>query len=537
MVKRPITCTGVHKLELKHHAWCECSSNKDFKLRVTGLTELPCDCGGLKEVVHLPLAIKNCSAWFYHGNCVHNIISALVGRVGLCVPSPTTQRMQQLLKLSQALACSLGHVLPISQDQVIRMYRGFRRRRYEQAKQSLLVSGPLIDSRVKMFVKMEGIKFSDEKINPSCRAIQFRSPEYQLQVACFIKPIEHLLYSSSGPHPYPASQFIAKNLNGAERAQLLWEKYINLPGCEILMLDASRFDGHVTPRLNSIEEQFYTTVCPDPFLRSLLKARRVNRGSAKGLNFSVNYSLKGGRMSGDMDTASSNCLLMSSMLALLGSTSCSSYDFLVDGDDSVFFYTGGTLTDDHIKEFFLECGMEMKIDKRTHDFWSLDFCQGKPVLLPQGLSLVRDPVKVMSKAGINDKFSDPLLRCRILEVICLGELSLVKGCPILQHFFDRLLYIARRSLGKKKRKKLRMDWMSYRQRNEFRGDWWKREVLPITPEARETLSRAWGITIEEQLSLEKQIDRFDFDPLSTPVRGEGVDVSNWLFDPFTRESF
>lgn len=537
MVKRPVTCTGVISSELQHHTWCECSSNKNFKLRVTGLTRLPCDCRGGKEVVHLPLAIKGCSEWFYHCNCVHNIISALVGRVALCVPSPTTQRSRQLLEFSQVLARSLGHVLPITQDQVIRMYRGFRRRRYEKAKQNLNIVGPFIDSRVKMFVKMEGIKFSRDKVNPACRAIQFRSPEFQLLIATYIKAIEHVLYSSCGPKPYPASQFIAKNLNSNQRACLLRQKYDRLVGCEILMLDAKRFDGHVTPLLNNIENKFYTKMCPDPFFKKMLKARAVNKGSASGPGFSVNYSLKGGRMSGDMDTASSNCLLMSTMLALLGSTFCSDYDFLVDGDDSVFFYTGKTLTDDTIKTFFLECGMEMKIDKRTKDFWSMDFCQGKPVQLFSGLTLVRDPVKVMSKVGINDKFSDPLLRCRILEVIALGELSLVRGCPVLQNFFDRLLYIARRSLGKKKRKKLKMDWMSYRQRNEFRGDWWKRKVLPITPEARETFSRAWGITIKEQLSMEDQIDRFDFDLISTPIRGEGVDVSRWLFDPFTRESF
>lgn len=535
MVTRPTTCTGISSFELKHHAWCECSSNKNFKLRVVGLTKLPCH-HSRKGVVHLPVVVKDCQRWFYHGNCVHNIISALVGRVALCVPTPTPTRLAQLIMFSQALARSLGNVSPITFDQVIRMYRGFRRRRYESAKKTLNLVGPFVDSRVKMFVKMEGIKFTHDKVNPACRAIQFRSPEYQLQIATYIKPIEHILYRAVGPKPYPASQFIAKNLNGFQRAQLLRKKFDDMPGCEILMLDASRFDGHVTPYLNAIENNFYTTICPDSYFRKMLKARSVNKGSARGEGFSVSYSLKGGRMSGDMDTASSNCLLMSTMLALLGSTFCSDYDFLVDGDDSVFFYRGPSLLDSTIKEFFLECGMEMKIDNRTTDFWSLDFCQGKPVELPRGVSLVRDPLKVMSKVGINDKFFDPTLRCRILEVLSLGELSLVRGCPILQHFFDKLLSISRRALGKTKRKKLKMDWMSYRQRNEFRGEWWKREVLPITPRARETFSQAWGITIKEQLSLEKQIDEFDFDLKSTIIRGEGLDVSRWLFDAFSRES-
>jgi len=386
-----------------------------------------------------------------------------------------------------------------------------------------------------MFVKMEGVKFDINKRNPACRAIQFRSPEYQLQIATYIKPIEHKLYESLGVKPYPTTQFIAKNLNSRQRAQLLREKFDSIPGCEVLMLDASRFDGHVTPELNGIENDFYKRICPDKYFAKLLSSRKINRGSASGKGFHISYSLKGGRMSGDMDTASSNCLLMSSMLALFGSTFCLKFDFLVDGDDSVFFYTGERLSDTIIKTFFFECGMEMKIDNRTHDFWSLDFCQGKPVLLPEGLTLVRNPLKVMSKAGINDKFSEPTLRCRILEVIGLGELSLVRGCPILQPYFDRLVYISRRFLIGKKRKKLKMDWMSYRQRNEFRGDWWKRKVLPITPEARDTFSKAWGITIEEQLSIESRIERFDFDLTSTPIRGEGVDVSRWLFDPFTRE--
>lgn len=490
-------------------------------------------------MVHLPSphVLAQGEEWFFHSNCQHNILSALNGRVALCVPHPKPDQVFKLLKLSTLLGRSLGLVSPIEDVQVISMYSGFRRRRYQEAKKTLDFLGPHIDSRLKMFVKMEGIKYKTGKVNPACRAIQFRESTFQLQIARYIKPMEHRLYRATGPKPFPTTQFIAKNLNPSARARLMLEKYEGLPGCEMLELDASRFDAHVTPDLILIEQECYKQMSSDPFFLKLLKAKRKNKGRCRTGDTYFSYSLNGGRMSGDMDTASSNCILMSCMLTLFGMERTTKFDFLVDGDDSVFFYTGPRVDSEDVYDFFLKMGMQMKIENRTHNVYNLGFCQSRIVQLRSGPTLIRDPLKAMSKITINYKFNDARSIPNLIEVICLGELSLCSGCPVVSPYFLRLLEIARSMKVKDRNPYFKnFDWVGYRLSNNLSGDWWKLKVSPITPQARKSFSEAWGWSVDEQLSFERKLAFLHPDWASAPSREQGIDVGRWLPPAFTHES-
>lgn len=520
---------------LKHAPDCQCSVNKKFQLKITGHYPTSCERSKL-EVIHLPtpLPLHASKYFFYHQNCIHNALSALIGRVAKCVPSPTPARLDRLLTLSQMLGKSLGSTIPITYEQVIESYRGFRKKRYERAYNKIQKFGFNFDPTVSMFVKMEGISYSANKVNPDCRAIQFRKPEFGLTFGKYIKPIEHKLYGAKGPKPFPSTQFIAKNLNPVQRAQLMKLKYAAMSGCVIYEFDVSRFDAHVTEMLIDVEQAFYKAMNSDAEFAQLLKLKKKSKGKIRGDTWAIKYSLRGGRMSGDMDTASSNCVIMATVLAYLGETIEAVTDFIVDGDDSVFFCSNHNIPDEFFYTFFKECGLTIKIDNKTVHLHEVTFCQSRLVELDDRDVMIRDPIKLMSKLTINPKFSevDPY---QLLEVICLGELSIISGCPVIDPFVRKMLQLARVQINGRNKMKGSKDWMDYRQRRDVHGDWWKLKVTPITPQARLSFMAAWGWSIYDQHEFESMLDKIDIDLNSELIHDEGIDVVRWLTDCFMRE--
>lgn len=535
-MSRPLCCTENRSIDVEHHSFCECSREKKFKLHIEGLTRTPCP-QDAKGVLHLPTPVDphNYGTWYFHSSCVHNHLDALMRRVALCVPVPIPSRVSQLRQLSVKLGRSLGRMKTYDYEQVISLYGGFRKKRYEAARATISKIGHLVDSRVTMFVKQEGIAFRAGKVNPACRAIQFRNPVFQLENATFIKPIEKRLYQACGPSPFPSGRFIAKEMTPRARANLIYQKFVDMPGCTMLELDATRFDAHVTRPLLGVEHSLYLECINDPFFKRLLKSQLKNKGTARSKNWRLSYSLVGGRMSGDMNTASGNCILMSCMLTLLGQVFNVEYDFLVDGDDSVFFYRGEHMDHGKIKELFLEMGMQIKVENETRNVYNLGFCQSRVVRLNSGLTLIRDPRKVLSKTTINLKFNQTQLTPRLLLTIATGELSLVVGCPVLDPFYRMLIKYAKSNLKSGKGVLRGRSWMEYRQARDFPVDWWRLSVQPITAQARESFALAWGISPSEQTVLEIRFERFEGEIGPIKWRGLGLDVSRWLIDAFSPE--
>jgi hypothetical protein len=311
------------------------------------------------------------------------------------------------------------------------------------------------------------------------------------------------------------------------------EKFESLPGCEVLELDASRFDAHVSKELLEIEHLFWKRCNSDPEFAKLLSWQIRNKGAAYTKQGRIRYSVEGGRMSGDANTAAGNCVLMSCMLSAFGMSLGAKFDFLCDGDDSVFFYQGPRVKESDVIDYFRSFGMTMKIENRTTEFRNINFCQGKPCCIDGKWTLVRDPYKIMSKTTINPKFSIVSLRPKLLKTIAQAELSLNQGVPILQEYLLALKRIADKhmsSRGKRDGGYLREGWAEYRLRRDLSSDWTGIGARPVTDQARLDFSIAWNVPIAEQLLLEESFRAWDFDLMSTGVTGGGFDVSRWLYD-------
>lgn len=532
MVTRKAVCT-IGSGEREHRRGCQCSTRKK-RLSIQYSGSYGCQ-GATTEVTHLPRPPVQLSKtdWFFHDGCACNHINALENRVGACIPYPSrggiTTLRQRAIELSKVVGVHPQSTL----ESVIQGFHGKRRARYEKARADYLRGGVnKRHARTTMFVKLEGIKYSTKKVNPSCRAIQFRAPVYTLLAASYFKPIEHHLYQVAGGAGFPTTRFIAKNMRPDQRAASMLEKFESLPGCEVLELDASRFDAHVSKELLEIEHLFWKRCNSDPQFAELLSWQLVNKGSAYTKQGRIRYSVQGGRMSGDANTAAGNCVLMSCMLSAFGLSLGAKFDFLCDGDDSVFFYQGPRVKEQDVVDFFLQFGMTMKIENRTTEFRNINFCQGKPCRIGGKWTLVRDPSKILSKTTINPKFGIVSLRPKLLKTIAQAELSLNRGVPVLQEYLLSLRRVAEKHMSNRGLRDgglLRAGWTDYRLRRDLPFDWTEQEASPVTSQARQDFSVAWGVSVAEQLSLEESFKTWEFDLMSTGVTGDGLDVSRWLY--------
>ena len=251
-----------------------------------------------------------------------------------------------------------------------------------------------------MFVKCE--RFDPyAKTNPDPRAIQYRSYEFGAALGRFLWPLEHYIYAMRGyGKTLPTTRIIGKGLSSTGRAELLRCKYTSFDDPVVFSLDASRFDLHVSEDLLKIEHSIYKHMCNDPELSRLLRMqlRNVGRGP-----FLEKYGLVGGRMSGDMNTALGNCILMVIMCVAYMSSRLPGvrYELMDDGDDCLLI-----LEREHelhvmntIKSAFLEFGMELKVEGVFYEFESIEWCQCKPIFACGEWKMVRDPIKVTSGAA------------------------------------------------------------------------------------------------------------------------------------------
>lgn len=468
--------------------------------------------------------------WFIHKPCACNHMNALFGRVGKCVPraSPAAIR-HYLTPLVISLANAVGKHRTIPYYDVYKGMNAKKRARYQRAEEQLKRQGGFVTDKqchVNMFVKMEAISMAKE--NPDCRAIQFRSYEYTLQLASKIKLAEHRLYEISDVPGFVPGRLFAKGMTPLEKARRLQQ--VCKPGWNYLELDASRWDAHLGPELlGEVEHRFWQSTSYGD-LRRLLKAQLKNKGSFKVKTqtgtFEQKYEVDGERMSGDANTAGGNCIIMSVLLAAFGNYLEVDFDFLDDGDDSVFAHSGPPVSDQVVVDFFRQFGIVMAIENRPTRLEEVNFCQSKPVFVDGSWTMVRSPIKIMSKIGITSKVTTA--RARYMKTVALGELSMLRGCPVLQPFLLRVIQQCDLQIRNKKEKLHKGAIADNYRLSQLSPRDWSIGKRPITPAARNSFHLAWGMDVNEQLQLERALERWSFDLGKTRV-GEGIDRFNWSF--------
>uniref|UniRef100_A0AAU7YFW8 RNA-directed RNA polymerase n=1 Tax=Juruaca virus TaxID=3229021 RepID=A0AAU7YFW8_9VIRU len=441
-----------------------------------------------------------------HNACLCNEVISLRNRVLFDTPVPDRSFVEHAKRVAHRIALYVGKHQPADGDW-IRNYTGKKRTIYENAREDL-ITVPFCkgkDRYVKSFIKMEKV-FDPEK-DP--RMIQARNPRFNYLLGNYLKPIEHIIYNMKGKRQlrkiFPPTRCIAKCLDLRTRAQLLKRKFESIPNAICYSLDASRFDAHVNPSLLNLEHSIYKyCYSNDRLLQQLLSCQLLNRGVTSN---GVRYRCPGGRMSGDMNTALGNCLLMCIIVAtcmrIMGFRA-GEWEMFCDGDDTLVIINANRsqLFEQNFSNLFNRAGMNMKLENKSNKISGIKFCQGCVINTADGAKFVSDPDRTLSRALISTRhFQHPKSIGPLLRQIGLCELAIHCGVPILQEFALAML----RNAGNAQIHKIQPSGRLIKAKRELYAHGGKIDPLPITMDARLDFEEAFGIETWEQHQLEAEL--------------------------------
>jgi len=305
---------------------------------------------------------------FFYNNTLSVVLRALTERLYyvkgqdgfIPCPKPTLSFSTLSYFIRQAKR-NLPALPPVwTASEFVQSYTGSKYKRYDAAKKNLDIRGPKRSFGYwKTFIKAE---FYDgtKKSNPCPRLIQPRSPEYNILVGRYLRPLEKLLYKSIdrcfGHH------VVLKCDNPWQRAETIKKYWDEFDAPVFVGLDASRFDQHVSAEALAFEHSMYNSVFKSAELAEYLTWQIDNIGFANVCDGSVRYTSDGVRGSGDMNTAMGNVFLMCSITHnYLRQLPCK-WRFINDGDDCGIFLEQRDLhLLDSLPEHHLQFGFEMEV--------------------------------------------------------------------------------------------------------------------------------------------------------------------------------
>lgn len=448
---------------------------------------------------------------FVHSPCPHNEIAALLTRSLGPVPArvfepldPSVLREFRILqRLTARYAGDTWDYLRTACS-----YQGALRRRYLEAERSLRVDGPVVaaDWKLRVFLKAEKFNAVAKKVKP--RLIFPRSPRYNLALATRLKPLEHWLWGRLCAKVVACpgvGRVVAKGLSPAERARLIRRKMSNLDDCRVFEADAKSFEAHVGPGWLSEEHRVYGRAFPgDRELRRLLSAQLTLKGK---LSCGARFERPGGRASGDFNTGMGNSLHMLVVVLAVLRRYKVPFDVLVDGDNALVFLRArdiGAVVPTFAQHALDLTGHELSLESAVGLLEEVRFGQCAPLDLGGGkLTMVREFVKVQSHALASHRWlRDPSFAREWVRGVAACELSLAIGVPVLQAWALRLVDLYGGPEGVR---------MHPHADLIYQGAWAAKaaEAEPVSPEARLSFERAFGVTPDAQLEMEARMGKLE----------------------------
>lgn len=470
-------------------------------------------------------AVSGAMRFGIHNNSLNNGVRALVERVflspqgGVLVPPPPcTVDVDLAMKgFATKLARCVGVHRPISKEQFLEYYSGRRRDCYARAVASL-ESSPITrgDFGVKKaFVKAEKINFSS-KPDPPPRVIQPRDPRYNVEVGVYLRPLEHDLYR--GVAQVYGGPTVMKGYNAEGVAQELRSMWDDFASPVAVGLDASRFDQHVRPELLKWEHNVYLRCFSKHDRRKLawlLSGQIDNKCYLQAGDGRVKYRVKGSRMSGDMNTALGNCLIMCAMVWTLAKERNVRIRLANNGDDCVVIMEARDVERfrDGLEQWFLNYGFRMKVEDTVRDFERIVFCQSSPVHDGVAYTMMRDPRTTLSKDAccvVKDYGWGPSARTWLHAVGECG-LRMTGGLPVAQDHYK--VFLRHGTPGKKAITSVQETGMAMLARGCARG------YKEPTMAARESFYMAFGILPSAQEHYEDLLRKVEFPIPDSPCIG------------------
>ncbi len=422
-------------------------------------------------------------------------------------PRPTGTHFQDTMEqVRRLLVAKLPHASPLSPQQFVETFRGRKREVYQQAAESLLSrSVTPQDAEVKVFVKYEKTDYT-RKSDPVPRVISPRDPRYNVEVGCFLRPVEERIFESLS-ELFEGFRTVFKGMNAAESGKKMFELWSQFKNPVAIGLDASRFDQHVSEQALRWEHSIYPHCFPKPYrkkLERLLSWQVKNKCKGYTEDGRLKYTKTGGRMSGDMNTSLGNCILMCSMIKQYSLVRGVRTLLANNGDDCVVFMEASDLArfSFELDDWFRAMGFNMTVEPPCYQFEEIEFCQTHPIYVgPDHNSYImcRHPKWAIAKdtMSTHDFQNDKQYRAW-LDAVGTGGLAMTGQVPIFQDFYRTYQKYGdpAKQVGNSA-----IHVQSWGVRSLGRD--MVRSYGPILPETRASFYWAFGVLPDEQIVMEE----------------------------------
>lgn len=405
---------------------------------------------------------------------------------------------------------------------VMQHYSGTKRARYLRAISHL--RGHEVQkkhSKVKIFVKTELVEPVPGKLCKP-RMISFRSDEFLLENKSWADDLERHFYGQQGGIYNSIDDLpeCAKGHNMGKRANIIGRKVASLQNPRNVSLDGSAFDAHVHEETIRVVHKSYRKFLRKvgvhskdiSYISHLLKMEIVNQCVGNFPDGTLKYTVRGNRMSGDWETAFGNCLIMSAMVAAVMDVlnipeSCwRQYD---DGDDCLLFVEAEY---QHLlvqlPELFKQLGMSIKVsemvDAKTLE--NIEFCQSRPVFNGSRYIMCRNPQKMWNSYFTSPRwFNSKEMQMSYHHSIGYADSLMYENMPVI----SQLAYeMYSQTPAMRVNPQVLNQW---RYDNGFMFKDYNIDISEpvVTPDARESFSKAWGISPTWQVHYENLAKHLD----------------------------
>lgn len=401
--------------------------------------------------------------------------------------------------VQQLLVKHLPSTTPWSYQEFLNSCKGCKRVRYEKAYDSLNGEGPITskDAEVEVFIKYEKTDFTS-KSDPVPRVISPRSFRYNLALGKFIKKLEPRLFKSLGK--LFGMKTVIKGYNAYKSAAILREKWDKFKDPVAIGLDASRFDQHVSLDALKWEHEIYLKCFAKSQhrkkLKRLLDMQLKNKCVGYAPDGRLSYTIRGTRMSGDMNTSLGNCVLMCSMLKQYSIDTGINFQLANNGDDCVCFMERRDLKtfQTGLFDWFYGMGFNMKVETPVFEFDKIEFCQTHPIFDGSRWVMTRDPFAILSKDTTMLAPYQSIKQIKTwLASVGGGGLRCTGGLPVAQEWYLKCCQLGGRAISEKV-----LTWSMRMLMTNM-----DRSYGTVTPEARLSYWIAYGLTPDEQIELER----------------------------------
>jgi len=415
---------------------------------------------------------------------------------------PTFQTVLEVLGgVRRQLLSLVPSVSPLTRSQFLARLGGSKLARYTKAADSVeLFPVTTKDSYVSTFVKAEKLNVS-AKPDPDPRVIQPRGFRFLYSIGLYIKAIEPVIYRALDR--LFGQRTVMKGRNADQRGSALhkaWSRYVRPAAIGI---DASRWDQHVSAAMLMFEFSIYASIIACDWFRWLLSLMLDNTGFVRAPDGTIRYKVNGSRMSGDMNTALGNVLLMCLCVWSYLQGKNFHVSLINDGDDCVLICEAenvGQFAD--LADWFARLGFVMKVEQPVFVLEEIEFCQSHPVeVLPGKYRMVRDPRVTLDKdlccvRPLTNEREYDFQRASIAQC----GLALAGDVPVYNEYYRGLLpdTIDRRMRHKLANRPLTTgaDYLAIGMHHQYVANpWWGSRV---------SFAKAFGIMPDHQIALERR---------------------------------